>query len=137
MAKIYVAGSCGSIEDVRAAQRTLELAGHDITFDWTADANGIKDDWTRHSSQATKRAKRERVAVKDADIVVLIAPPPGRGLGCFLEVGMALASRTPVLLWGHIRESVFWYLPEVYYGSGHWPALAHNVRHVLEEEYGA
>lgn len=113
MARIYVAGSCKMAREVNCAQAILEEAGHQITFDWTADLNGIKTDWSDHLPDARWRSLRERVAVKSADVVVLVAPPVGRGLGCFIEVGMALAARTPVVVWGDARESVFWYLPEV------------------------
>lgn len=114
--KIYVAGRVKQMRRVRAVQQTFKRYGHVVTFDWTGPEGEQKPDWSHDPEWACTLSKRERRGVLDADGVVLVGhgcEEGGGGLGCFVEVGMAMAYGRPVVVYGPCRESVFWYLPRV------------------------
>ena len=111
--KIYVAGRTQEIERVRAVQKICIDAGHEITFDWTGPEGDIRTDWSMEAERARELSRRERRAVFVADVLVLCGPEPHGGLGCFIETGMAIGMRKPVIVIEPVRESVFWYLPGV------------------------
>lgn len=68
--------------------------------------------WREDPEVACKLAERERKACDDADAIVLIHEQ--NILGAAVEFGMVAAQRKPaVVVNPEIRESVFWYLPEV------------------------
>lgn len=108
---VYVAGSTKDTDRVMAMQSDLIYAGCRITFDWTGPEGAIRGDWSKETDTAHRISNRERDAVKEAEAVVVL--PPDRGLGCWIEVGMALAHHTPVYVLESDRESVFWYIGEV------------------------
>lgn len=112
--RIYVAGRTSEIEKVQMVQERLKAHGHDITFDWTSEEEGeVRADWSAYPGRAAEISGLERRAIEAADAVVLVGygcdEQSRGGLGCFIEVGMALALETPVVIWGPARESVFWY----------------------------
>lgn len=117
---IYVAGRTSAYKRVREVQSHLRNLGHQITYDWTGaapdevweggagmDTEVFDDDYLRQQAEA------DRGGVLDADCVVLVA---GKNMvGSYIEVGMALATNTPVIILGEVeRESVFNKLAEVY-----------------------
>lgn len=114
--KVYVAGRVKQIPRVQVVRDWLREEGHSITFDWTGPEGEQRSDWSKAPDVARGLADRERRAVLAADVVVLVgwgcAEGEG-GLGCFIEVGVALALGIPVVIVGPCRESVFWYLPAV------------------------
>lgn len=116
--RIYVAGRVGNIQQVRALQLLFTQRGHEITYDWTGPEGETRRDWSGHREEACEIAQREVDGVASADAVALVGygceEQNKGGLGCFIEVGMALAAGKPVAVWGPARESVFWYLPNVY-----------------------
>lgn len=114
--RVYVAGRVAWIDDVRHAQALAVAAGHEITFDWTGAEGETRHDWTSAVALARHIGEREKGAVLTADAVILIGQgceEGGGGLGCFIEVGMALAADVDVFVVGPCRESVFWYQPNV------------------------
>lgn len=62
-------------------------------------------------------AETEVDAVTAADLLILLCPPRGRGLGCYLEMGVALGNDIDVWVSheapGTERDSVFWHHPAV------------------------
>lgn len=65
--------------------------------------------WHAAPERARELAERERKAVWDADLVVLVWAPDL--LGAAIEVGIALGEEKPVYVYRSGRDSVFWYLP--------------------------
>lgn len=122
--RVYVASGTSMIPEVREVQRQCLLAGYEVTFDWTGPEGRIEEDWSPFPDAANKHAAKESSAVRRADAVVLIAPAQGRGLGCFIEVGIAIGLGKRVVVVGDIRESVFWYHPGVERTSSVSSALA-------------
>lgn len=118
---IYVAASTAHCDMAALVATIAESHKHKITFKWWGPESEIRRDWSQNPEtrqRARLLANTERLAVRSADLVVLLAPPPGRGLGCFIEAGMALAQNTPVWVvetpgGARIRESVFWHLEQV------------------------
>lgn len=116
--RVYVAGSTKGVSRVQVVMAEVRRGGHEITFDWTGAEGEIRDnqaDWANDLRRATELSGLERDAVLTADALVLVAPPANvAGLGCWMEVGIALGRQIPVLLVDGPRESLFWYLPNVY-----------------------
>lgn len=118
---IYVAASTAHRDMAALVATVAESHRHKITFKWWEPESEIRRDWSQTPEtrqRARLLANTERLAVQSADLVVLLSPPPGRGLGCFIETGIALAQNTPVWVvetpsGTRIRESVFWHLEQV------------------------
>jgi len=112
---VYVAGRTRDIDNVRLAQGICRDAGCTITFDWTGEDGEIRESWEDAPDRAQTLSERERRAVADADLVVLVwaVSENGGPVGALLEVGMAMALKKRIIIVGPARESVFWYLPEV------------------------
>jgi hypothetical protein len=71
----------------------------------------LKSGWRADPLRARALAQRELDAVVAADAVVLCW---SEGiLGAAIETGMALALEKPLIVYGAMRDSVFWYLPRV------------------------
>jgi nucleoside 2-deoxyribosyltransferase len=113
MKKVYVAGKMTAVKEVRKVQQMVSDRGGTITFDWTGPEGKIRRDWHGHPDQANRIAETERMAVEEADFVILCHHD--HGLGMYIETGMALAQHKEVLMYGRKNDSVFWYLPEVLY----------------------
>lgn len=115
--RVYVAGRTSDTERVRRVQQMVRDRGGEITFDWTdvegPNAQGeIRRDWSGAPLRARALSERERQAVVDADITILCW---GDGAcGALLETGIAMGAGRSVIVLGATRESVFWYLPNVY-----------------------
>lgn len=117
--RIYVAGRTKNIDEVHLIQSVVLDQGHEITHDWT-DVEGegkgeIRDSWSDDPTRARQVATLDFLGVANADGVILCGygcdEENKGGLGCFIEVGIALASGVPVAVLGPARESVFWYSP--------------------------
>lgn len=118
----YVASPAIIIEEAREVIKLVKETGHRITFDWThmkedGGQGVIRESWKEHPSEGTVHSSKEREAIRYADKVILILPEVGnRGLGCFIEFGIAMGMCKPVWVLGRHRypkDSVFFYLPEV------------------------
>lgn len=117
--KVYVAGRTSEVERVRRVQKMFTDRGHTITFDWTGEEGEIRSGWrgTEAEARGNFLANRERIAVIDADLVVLCwkdadGTRPGM-VGALIEVGMGLADGTETWVIAPSRDSVFFCLPEV------------------------
>lgn len=114
MKSFYVAGSVHDIPYVKGIMEYIRSEGHVITFDWTGPEGKIRGSWANHQDDAQELSVREVNAVRKADITLLLCPQEGKGLGCFLETGIAIGAERRVWVYSpYDRESVFWYLPRV------------------------
>jgi len=90
--KFFVSGKVGSDSDTKRLMHELKKAGHEITFDWTTIEHlRPYDKNTRASREA---AVLESRGVKDADVLVIITHD--RGVGLFVEMGIAIGAGIPV-----------------------------------------
>jgi hypothetical protein len=105
---IYVSGRLND-PSVSVMMRLLEAHHHHITFDWTRFRSA---DLTSVPKFKQGLAEDERQGVWDADVLIVNNVTEG-GVGCWLEVGLALSHSIPVILFGECRESLFWALPDV------------------------
>src|SRR3990172_6401581 len=88
--RIYVAAKFEETELVRHFYKILIRAGHIITFDWTrCELMGNGD-----------KAVKEVAAVETCDAFIII--PHERGKGQYTELGVALASRKPVIVYDKV-----------------------------------
>lgn len=117
--KLYIAGRTKNIKEVNIIQSVVLEHGHGITHDWTdVDGEGkgeIRSDWSTDPKRARQVATLDFLGVVNADGVILCGygcdEENKGGLGCFIEVGIALSSGVPIIVLGPARESVFWYSP--------------------------
>ena len=90
--KFFVSGKVGVEGDVRTVMKLLQEAGHEITFDWT------KIDHLRpydvNIEACREVAVKESYGVKTADMLIIL--PHDRGVGMYVELGIAIGSGIPV-----------------------------------------
>ena len=111
--KVYVAGSRHELEGVRQVQQLMIDHGYEITFDWTGEEGELRETWEEVSYRAADLAGRELEAIELADTFVLVVTK-GRGRGCYVELGMAIALEKQVFIIGPYDDSVFFYSENVY-----------------------
>jgi hypothetical protein len=90
--KFFVSGKIGSNQDVNQLMNVLKAAGHEITFDWTAIEHLRPYDTNAKASR--EAALLEARGVKSADVLIVIAHD--RGVGLFVEMGIAIGAGIPV-----------------------------------------
>lgn len=112
---VYVAGSTRDVERINYVQRLVLDAGWSITFDWTGAEGEIRTDgsWDTVPEKGAEIASREIDACRNADLTILLFPPSGGGLGCWIEMGATLAAGGAVWVVEPGRDSVFWQHPRV------------------------
>lgn len=113
--RVYVAGSTRDVERVNGIQDAVRASGHEITFDWTGAEGEIRTDgsWDTAPEAGARIAQREVEASRAADLTILLYPPGGGGLGCWIEMGATLAGGGEVWVVEPARDSVFWQHPNV------------------------
>ncbi len=113
--KVYVGGSTKEIGRVQDMQRWAVTCDFELSFDWTGPEGDIWS-WENGaqslSSNRRALATREIEAVINSQLVIILAPPPGRGLGCWVEAGAALGAGIDLWVVSQ-RDSVFWQHPLV------------------------
>lgn len=88
----YVSGKLGDTGITKAVMEALKEAGHKITLDWTTIPQLKPYDINAEASPAA--AIDEANAVKEADVLVMI--PHDKGIGMYVELGIALGFGIPV-----------------------------------------
>jgi hypothetical protein len=107
--KLFVTGKAGEESVARSAMQSLKRAGHEITFDWTSIPH-LKP-YTENVAASRKTAVLETQGVMDAEAVVLLAHE--KGIGMYVELGMAIAWRKPVFVIGDMTPTMFLFHPLV------------------------
>lgn len=115
--KVYVAGSISDTERVAQVAEAIEDAGHRITFKWWTDEGEIRAEfngksWADDPDRAREIAMKERQACWDADAGVYVWHEHGHG--SLIESGMILCEEKDLIVLGCVKDSIFWYLPDVY-----------------------
>jgi nucleoside 2-deoxyribosyltransferase len=116
--KVYVAGKTHDYERVRRVQAACRRLGHEITFDWTETVETVGPDAGHEFNKLTPAFKAEcgqkdRQGVMDCDLLIALVDHE-HVTGTLIEIGMALSIGREVWLVGKpVRDSVFYYLPEV------------------------
>lgn len=96
--KIYITSTFDKVDQVRAWQDVLVVAGHIITYDWTQHGDVSRLGIIR------RIARNEiDIGVADADAVIALLPGSQR---TFAQIGAALALDKPVILCAD-SEAVF------------------------------
>lgn len=89
--RVYVAAAFQEWERVRTVHAMIRVRGGEITHDWTLQ----RDKWPNDDAPeefAYDHAIGDREGVMSADAFILLTPDDrGRGCGCWIELGMALA----------------------------------------------
>jgi len=126
--KIFIAGKVGEEEVAREAMNMLSQAGHEISFDWTTIPHLKPYDENSEASQ--QAALLESRGVLESDALVLLAHD--KGVGMYVELGMAIASGKPIYVVGTgSSRTMFIYHPLV-----RRVGTISNLLNVLEKSNG-
>ena len=90
--KFFVSGKVGNENDAKKLMHLLREAGPEITFDWTTIPHLRPYDVNVRASRDA--AILESRGVKDADVLIIIADE--RGVGMFVELGIAIGLGIPI-----------------------------------------
>jgi len=130
VAKVYVAGKFEDYHRVRHIQEMAVEVGHQITFDWTQDAEKILvHKYVQTDEEAIANAEADVRGVRECHVLLAIWHP--QVYGTMMEIGMTLYQDKPIWLLGSWRYSVFWHRPNVV----ELPLSADVIRRALEEIY--
>ena len=119
--KVYVAAPGVERNKARSVMQLVEAYGHEITFNWLGPDTDIRDHWRDARDEGRIHAEKERQGVKDCKVLILVVPGPRfrkRGLGCYIEFGMAAGQDKTIWIvdygdWN--RDSVFFCLTDVHF----------------------
>jgi len=89
--KYYIATSLSRASDYRVVRDSLEIYGHEISYDWTLHGS-VKSVSKERLSEV---ASLELAGVSAADFVIVLLPG---GYGTHLELGFAIAKGKKVFL---------------------------------------
>lgn len=124
--KLYVAGKFEERARVSQFIHAARIEGHTITHDWTHETSeGLTGNERRTYLRSC--AEDDRRGAQACEVLVVFHHPRGRGL--FVELGLALAARKPVILVGwedteeDISPCIFYYLHEVIFVKSERGAL--------------
>jgi hypothetical protein len=132
--RVYVATKADNYKDARYVMSLCESAGHEITYDWTKDVEELGP-----GTLESDPAKMHELALKDLKGVMeagalIVIPKPG-SWGHPIEMGMALAMATPVILIGGTPYyTIFQELSIVHHFSVSQAGKAVRFLNQLEEE---
>jgi nucleoside 2-deoxyribosyltransferase len=96
--KVYVAAKFEAKNLVRQIYQILEGAGHTITHNWTHEDDTHCETFDERIAYQQRCAQSDLQGVRDADVLVLVPHPLGKG--CYYEFGAAMALNIPVVILG-------------------------------------
>lgn len=95
--KYYIASRLENAESVRALKAILDGLGWIHTYDWTVHGS-IRHEGAERMQEV---AEKEIDGVATADVVIVLLPG---GRGTHVEIGVALACSTPLILVGDAQR---------------------------------
>ena len=108
--KFFVSGKVGVEGDVRVAMKVLRDAGHEITFDWTT-IDHLRP-YDENAAASREAAIKESRGVEDADVLIVLSHD--RGVGMYVELGIAIGSGVPVRVVTNVESrTMFFHHPLV------------------------
>ena len=108
--KFFVSGKVGVEADVRAAMKVIRDAGHEITFDWTT-IDHLRP-YDENAVASREAAVKESRGVEDADVLIVLSHD--RGVGMYVELGIAIGSGVPVRVVTNVESrTMFFHHPLV------------------------
>lgn len=118
--RVYVATSFGRWRDAADAHQALHSAGHTPTSEfWVGEAKRLSGECAAVPIGDPRRrhnAERDIAGVREADALFLLVPEAG-GCGCWVELGVALERRIPILAIGAgdlaLERTLFCELPAI------------------------
>lgn len=127
MKRVYVAGASAEVDMVAAYAVALRGNGWQTTYDWTIDVLAARQSGEADADLSGFRrqqlARLDIRGVRDADVVWLLVPPPGRSAGAWLELGYAFGIGRPTVVSGEWRRSIFTEMANLRYDT-HGEAFA-------------
>lgn len=118
--KIYVGATFARYLEARAVMDALTGAGHSITHDWTRtrafgdDGHplpGTAGGYELDPEDGARHALADITAVRDADLLLMLAQVPSCGWP--VETGIGIALGKTIWLVAPFKYTVFWDLPSV------------------------
>lgn len=106
--KIYLSGSFKARQQIRERAFELQDHGHECVSNWLFEPALQVGDPETEAWQMRARGNEDIIDVSRADLFVMFAEWPSSTGGRFVELGVALALRIPVVIIGK-RETVFSY----------------------------
>jgi hypothetical protein len=108
--KFFVSGKVGVESDVRSVMKAIREAGHEITFDWTT-IDHLRP-YDENATACRDAALKESLGVKDADVLIVISHD--RGVGMYVELGIAIGCGVPVRVVTNVESrTMFFHHPLV------------------------
>lgn len=108
--KFFVSGKIGDETTAQQVMNALKDAGHTISFDWTSIRH-LKP-YDQNVSESREAAVLEARAVKDADVLVVAAHD--KGVGMYVELGIAIGAGVPVrVISADVSRTMFFHHPLV------------------------
>lgn len=120
--KLYVASGFEHAEAAAQLMDAFRARAHAITFDWTVYRPMVLDGWTPNAEEMENIAAEEVEGVRAAQALVVLLPG---GKGTHVELGVALALRKPVCIFGEqTRDTPFYLHPSVIFRGSRRPPAA-------------
>jgi hypothetical protein len=110
---LYIAGAYADRERVLSVMADAARAGHEIAHDWVSVIDRVRGGEGHHdrdlpADEALRHALGDIRKILLADAFWLLAPPEGRGRGCWVEMGVAFEGEVPIVVSGPTaRDTVF------------------------------
>lgn len=107
--RIYLAGATAELDQCAHYRDRLREIGHEITHDWISqvrDTIGPDHELSHETRHAC--ALDDMRGVLRADLVWILAPQPTNvSCGCWVELGMALAASSTIVVSGPWKRCIF------------------------------
>ena len=108
--KFFVSGKIGVEGNVKEVMKALRNVGHEITFDWTTIDH--LSPYDKNVDASRNAAIKERQGIADADVFIIL--PHERGVGMYVELGIAIGFGIPIRVITNVESrTMFFHHPLV------------------------